>query len=188
MRDKFGVTMGRVRLDGIPTGAADWPSDLKNSGMLSVGSRSTAAGLSCSSIRRQVTLSRITPSTRSGWGESSGRVGVAKGSSIAAVLITSARATSGPDAARLADRLRPLTSSACRSTIRRTGKKGFSCSSGSTAAAVWSNEAKPDAIVTSGRDMRGCAYRQPLAADVGLCITSEGRFRASGRARTRGIH
>jgi len=96
MRDKFGVTMGRVRLDGIPTGAADWPSDLKNSGMLSVGSRSTAAGLSCSSIRRQVTLSRITPSTRSGWGESSGRVGVAKGSSIAAVLITSAHATSGP--------------------------------------------------------------------------------------------
>jgi len=66
------------------------------------------------------------------------------------VLITEAHATSGLDAVRLAYRLRLLVSSARRSTIRRTAKKGFSCSSAITAATVRSKEAKPDAIVTSG--------------------------------------
>jgi hypothetical protein len=122
-----------------------------------------------------------------GGDQASGRVGAAIGLSIAAVLITAAHATSGPDAARLAHRLRLLMSSACRSTICRTAKEGFSCSSAITAAAVRSKEAKPDTIVTSGRDMRQGPYRQPLAADVGLCITSEGRSQASGRARARGI-
>src|SRR5262249_23553827 len=54
--------------------------------------------------------------------------------------------------------------SARRLTIRRTAKKGFSCSSAITAAAVRSKEANPDANVTSGRDMRQACIKPQRGA------------------------